>query len=169
MPTIDLGQVVGPAGKSAYQYAVDGGYTGTEAEFGALLADAASKTYVDTLFNRVAPVIVTVQVTRGSGSDATVTNHNVKCYPAETGVSSYSINFSFRRDVQNVSVKVFPPEQYAFTGLYESSGMILESPSAGGIILFGIIMSDGYVWFPSADSDFYDTYTITGSFTLEVA
>ena len=118
MPTIDLGQVVGPAGKSAYQYAVDGGYTGTEAEFGALLADAASKTYVDTLFNRVAPVIVTVQVTRGSGSGATV---------------------------------------------------ILESPSAGGIILFGIIMSDGYVWFPSADSDFYDTYTITGSFTLEVA
>lgn len=42
----------GPAGadgKSAYQYAVDGGYTGTEAEFQALLADAASKQYVDGL------------------------------------------------------------------------------------------------------------------------
>ena len=30
--------VAGPAGKSAYQYAQDGGYTGTEAEFQALLA-----------------------------------------------------------------------------------------------------------------------------------
>lgn len=29
--------VIGPAGKSAYQYALDGGYTGTEAEFQALL------------------------------------------------------------------------------------------------------------------------------------
>lgn len=47
MATRDLGQVAGPAGKSAYQYAVDGGYTGTEAEFQALMADAASKTYVD--------------------------------------------------------------------------------------------------------------------------
>jgi hypothetical protein len=30
--------VDGTDGKSAYQYAVDGGYTGTEAEFGAALA-----------------------------------------------------------------------------------------------------------------------------------
>ena len=29
----------GPDGKSAYQYAVDGGYTGTEEEFAAKLAD----------------------------------------------------------------------------------------------------------------------------------
>lgn len=31
---------VGPNGKSAYQYAVDGGYTGTEAEFAAILGQA---------------------------------------------------------------------------------------------------------------------------------
>lgn len=37
----------GAAGKSAYQYAVDGGYTGTEAQFQAVMADAATKTYVD--------------------------------------------------------------------------------------------------------------------------
>lgn len=42
-----LGQMAATPGKSAYQYAQDGGYTGTEAEFQALLADAASKTYVD--------------------------------------------------------------------------------------------------------------------------
>lgn len=37
MPELNLGRVVGPSGKSAYQYAVEGGYTGTEAEFQALL------------------------------------------------------------------------------------------------------------------------------------
>ena len=35
MPELDLGRVTG---KSAYEYAVDGGYPGTEAEFQALLA-----------------------------------------------------------------------------------------------------------------------------------
>ena len=33
----------GPTGKSAYQYAVDGGYTGTEAQFQALLNDIPNK------------------------------------------------------------------------------------------------------------------------------
>lgn len=37
MPELNLGRVVGPSGKSAYQYAVEGGYTGTEAEFQALM------------------------------------------------------------------------------------------------------------------------------------
>ena len=36
--TIDYGQVKGVDGKTAYQYAVEGGYTGTEAEFLALMA-----------------------------------------------------------------------------------------------------------------------------------
>ena len=37
--TMDLGAVKGAEGKSAYQYAQDGGYTGTEAEFQALMAE----------------------------------------------------------------------------------------------------------------------------------
>ena len=37
---VDLGKVVGADGKSAYQSAVDGGYTGTEAELNAALAAA---------------------------------------------------------------------------------------------------------------------------------
>ena len=36
----------GEDGKSAYQYAQQGGYTGTEAEFAAELADIATQTYV---------------------------------------------------------------------------------------------------------------------------
>ena len=34
---------VGPPGKSAYQAAVDGGYSGSESEFNALLANVATK------------------------------------------------------------------------------------------------------------------------------
>lgn len=36
-PELDLGKVTGADGKSAYQYAVDGGYTGTEAQFQKLM------------------------------------------------------------------------------------------------------------------------------------
>lgn len=131
---------------------------------------AANKAYVDELFNRVAPVIVTVQVTRGSGSNATVQNHNVKCYPAETGVSSYSINFSFTlaEGVSPSAVKVIPPEQYAFTGLYWSSGIILEYYPNG--MAYGRVDLDGTVWFDSgSSSNIEGASTITGSFTLEVA
>ena len=39
MPAVDGANIKGPQGKSAYQYAVDGGYTGTEAEFAAKLAE----------------------------------------------------------------------------------------------------------------------------------
>ena len=38
MPMVDGANIKGPQGKSAYQYAVEGGYTGTEAEFAAKLA-----------------------------------------------------------------------------------------------------------------------------------
>ena len=37
----------GADGKSAYQAAVDGGYGGTEKEFNGMLANAATKNYVD--------------------------------------------------------------------------------------------------------------------------
>lgn len=38
MPAVDGANIKGSQGKSAYQYAVEGGYTGTEAEFAAKLA-----------------------------------------------------------------------------------------------------------------------------------
>ena len=38
MPAVDGTNIKGPQGKSAYAYAVEGGYTGTEAEFAAKLA-----------------------------------------------------------------------------------------------------------------------------------
>ena len=39
MPAIDGANIKGPQGKSAYAYAVEGGYTGTDAEFAAKLAE----------------------------------------------------------------------------------------------------------------------------------
>lgn len=39
MPVADGANIKGPQGKSAYQYAQEGGYTGTEAEFAAKLAE----------------------------------------------------------------------------------------------------------------------------------
>lgn len=47
----------GTAGKSAWQYAQEGGYAGTEEEFGQLLADAATKTYVDDLIGDIASIL----------------------------------------------------------------------------------------------------------------
>lgn len=50
---IDLGKVVGANGKNAYQYAVEGGYTGTEEEYKTLMANVASKQYVDSLIGNI--------------------------------------------------------------------------------------------------------------------
>lgn len=48
MADLDLGRVVG---KDAYELAVDGGYTGTRDEYEAIMANVASKEYVDNAIN----------------------------------------------------------------------------------------------------------------------
>lgn len=47
--SIPLGQ--GANGKSAYEYAKDGGYTGTEAEFAILLASIVTQADLETYIN----------------------------------------------------------------------------------------------------------------------
>lgn len=47
----------GPGGKSAYQYAQEGGYAGTEEEFGPLLANAATKQYVDDVTGDIGAIL----------------------------------------------------------------------------------------------------------------
>lgn len=229
----------GEDGKSAYQYAVDGGYTGTEEEFIALLgsgpwlptddgsvkelsignyvdssrvyltgiqtdleadailsfvggyldartrlaniaepqdySDAANKQYVDNLFSQMAPVIVEVQIISDWGKGSTSVGeievykrYNVKCYPADTNTLAYSINFSLGSldnssyYPSNTYVRIIPPAQYAFTGLYGSVGMAVSGANNN----FMYDKGDGTTvsWFPV-----YVGATITGSFTLEVA
>ena len=53
---------IGPPGKSAYQAAVDGGYSGAESDFNALLANVATK-----------PPYVTVTLLASGWSDSTQT------------------------------------------------------------------------------------------------
>lgn len=50
----------GAAGKSAYQYAVEGGYTGTEAKFKTLIAHAATEAYVDDAIGDLAAVLAEI-------------------------------------------------------------------------------------------------------------
>ena len=129
---------------------------------------AANKQYVDNLFNQVAPVIVKVQLIDLGGS--LFGSYNVKCYPAETGTASYSINFSVPPDRTGSLnyIKIIPPEQYAFTGLYQSSGIIAELGTDRQN--FGIIQPDGTVALVGFPSDYSDkSWIITGTFTLEVA
>lgn len=135
-------------------------------------AHAANKAYVDALFNQLAPVIVTVQYKLGSGNDAATVTRNVKCYPAGAGTLSYSINFSIPRASESINeITLISPEQYAFTGLYASSGVILEN--VHGVAEFGRIFGGNILLYPPDSSSDYDAYlgpyTITGSFTLEVA
>lgn len=58
---VDLGRVVGADGaagadgKSAYDYAVEGGYTGTEEEYKAKMANSATEQYVDEKIATVLP------------------------------------------------------------------------------------------------------------------
>lgn len=168
----------GADGKSAYQYAVDGGYTGTEDEFQALLADAANKQYVDNLFNQVAPVIVKVQTVRDKGNATEIVNtYNVKCYPVEVGALSYAIKFFIRNAGESNlphldEIKIIPPEQYAFTWLYGSSGVFLEIYgwiSTSSEVPYGQLSTDGGISFNFKDVQFYGSALITGAFTLEVA
>lgn len=73
-------QVIGPLkgedGKSAYQYAQDGGYTGTEAEFAEKLAAEIPDAYTlpvasSTVLGGVKPVAKTDDMTQSVGVDAT--------------------------------------------------------------------------------------------------
>ena len=54
---VNNGTIQGPAGKSAWQYAQESGYTGTEAQFGRLLADAATKQYVDDQIGDIGAIL----------------------------------------------------------------------------------------------------------------
>ena len=57
---VNNGTIQGPAGlsgKSAWQYAVDGGYAGTEKDFSQLLANAATKQYVDGLIGDIGAIL----------------------------------------------------------------------------------------------------------------
>ena len=78
MPAVDGANIKGPQGKSAYAYAVEGGYTGTEAEFAAKLAkekfaNPNALTFAGAVtgsYDGSAPL--TVNIPSGGGADCTI-------------------------------------------------------------------------------------------------
>lgn len=108
MPAVDGANIKGPQGKSAYAYAVEGGYTGTEAEFAAKLAQE----YPDGI----------VEATGGI-----VTEGNLVVWDADR---------SLVRDGGAVPEKLPNPNALTFTGAvtgsYDgSAALTVEIPSGG--------------------------------------
>lgn len=178
MPILNLGRVVGADGKdgapgapgadgkTAYQYAKDGGYTGTEEEFKALQANAASKNYVDEKISQIAPIILRVELDPGPG----YTEFNVKCYPLITENSTYSVHFIIPyRNANGLSMTIYPPAGYSFTGLYGSSG--LQLIGVDGETRFNrwpIVKEDGSIITYYMSGTDVSLYHVTGVVTLEV-
>ena len=93
----------------------------------------------------------------------------VKCYPVEE--NTFSINLSVLNRVGiGYTVRMYPPDGYAFTGLYESSGVNMFNDRSGDVY-DGMLSGDGsYIEFVNHSGFFEDKlYRIVGSFTLEVA
>lgn len=89
----------GKDGKSAYQYAVDGGYTGTEAEFQALMGSGPWVPY--NVFNNIVPEIGSISnIISGNyvGTGASTYTINIGFSPKVVFVASYSI-YSYDIDV----------------------------------------------------------------------
>ena len=75
---------IGLPGKSAYQYAVDGGYTGTEEEFQEVLANAGGKPMVHG---------VTLLASAWSGNAQTITVPGVLADETKQLISSKCLSF----------------------------------------------------------------------------
>ena len=110
--TIDI--PIGAAGKSAYQYAVDGGYTGTEAEFAEKLAaekfaNPNALTFTGAVtgsYDGSAPLEVAIPNGGGSGFDEWE-RINTFTIPADTAEDVTSIIFSEDAEGKPFALKKF--------------------------------------------------------------
>lgn len=85
------GKLVAGAGKSAYESAKDGGYTGTEEEFEEMLANAGSK-----------PLVYGVTLSASAWSDNCSNRHSLRCScrrdkAADSARSSYCLTSRLSR------------------------------------------------------------------------
>lgn len=109
MPSVDGANIKGPQGKSAYQYAQEGGYTGTEAEFAEKLAEEYPYGIVEA-------------------TGGTVTEGNLVVW---------DVDRSLVRDGGAVPIKLPNPNALTFTGAvtgtYDGSAPLsVNIPSGGG-------------------------------------
>ena len=122
----NFGSLQGPAGaagQSAYEQAADGGYTGTEAEFKNILADAATKDYVDRrvrsscvkihIFTVYGPVSVGQtldlsfsQLEKNPFEDSTIFFGQSPYFPQVGIQQEQRVNFQFEASAKNVSTDI---------------------------------------------------------------
>lgn len=143
---VDLGSVVGPqgpagadgaqgpagtpgaagaAGKTAYQYAVEGGYSGTEAEFKALMAAAASTKYVDDAISEATKKLITLRIRPDSGSVGQEINIACSRLTGAMYAVEYSGTFTANENGK-VEIIVSPPYGYAINMLNDSESLLIE-------------------------------------------
>lgn len=133
-----------------------------------LALNAASQAYVDGKFNLIAPVLVSVEAL--GDHNAIVYSGHVKAYPADSVIPSYSINVTLdnRRNGGANRVVITPPQNYAFTGVYHSSGLSMEMSGVNNKTSGFLSENGDSISFP-VPADFDGELYITGSFILEVA
>lgn len=122
-----LDMVVGPAGpagadgKSAYEYAVEGGYTGTEAEFAQKLAQEKYASPNALTFTGAVEgsydgsEAVTVEIPSGGGGSAIDGYTLIKTITLESDVSSFNISTDENGDALRISEAVITMQNPAAT------------------------------------------------------
>lgn len=182
---IPLG-VAGKPGKTAYQYAVDGGYTGTEAEFQAMMgsgpwlplgggdmtgvlsvltptadAHAATKAYVDSLIDQVKAELMLAMDKIACLviplSSGLEQRTNMKLIPGWVALSDYTLTYSGTVPYNAASkIRLEPPPGYAFTGLAHTWAPALK---IGTSYRNGTLDSDGAITFTLGPQDLVQQFT----------
>lgn len=154
--------VAGVAGKSAYQYAVEGGYTGTEAQFKELMADAASKEYVQnfvlletaTAMDKLVKIVV-----RCESTDVVKTVYVKLAIPPGNHANTpncYCLNYSGTiHGSGTITIKLEPPTGYAFNAI---SGTFCPDVIVGGMGTSGVLDADGGYTFTISNATAGESY-----------
>ena len=115
----------GAAGKHAYQYAVEGGYTGTEAEYKALMAAAASTEYVDDAISEATKKLITLRI--GTDSSSVGQEINIACSHLTGAMYALEYSGTFTANENGkVEIIVSPPYGYAINMLNDSESLLIE-------------------------------------------
>ena len=144
------GEFDGADGKSAYSYAQEGGYTGTEAEFAAkLAAEKLPNPYPLTFTGAVSgsydgSSAKTIEIPSGGGSSGSYFG----VYTVEEDVSQYRIPFEVSRYRHIVIGVNQPSNQASLTIGFVIDGLVGSTAKEGGVSSRTYFMFDVIEWTP---------------------
>lgn len=131
---------------SAYDDAVAGGYSGTEAEFKVLMANAASKEWVIEKINAAINASQNKLVTIVAGGEPV--NVTVEPFGSANPPTAYKLSYSGKANVN--PVKIIPPSGYAFTG---TANTFLPRLSFVDMVIDGTLTQEGTYEFQISTSN----------------